>query len=81
MTRIGWQYEIAYLNPRGELIHVDERDDNALVNFKELGYYFILNKVSRRVTTYHYNGNELRRVRQPKFMSTKIQEWKESVFK
>lgn len=80
MKRIGWQYEIAYLNPRGELIHVDECDDNALVNFQELGYYFVLNKVSRRVNTYHYNGNELRRVRQPSFMQNEIKEWKEAVF-
>lgn len=80
MTRINCKYEIAYLNPSGVLIHVDDYNDNALVNFQELGYYFILNKVSRRVTTYHYNGHELRRVRQPKFMAAKIQEWKESVF-
>lgn len=44
MTRINCKYEIAYLNPSDVLIHVDDYNDNALVNFQELGYYFILTR-------------------------------------
>lgn len=82
MMRIGWKYEIAHLTPKGELIHISSGCDVAGLELmdKELGYYFILYEHSRRVTTYHYNGDELRRVKQPTFMSKKIQEWKQAVF-
>lgn len=82
MKRIDCKYEIAYLNPKGELIHLKDEHDfiESGIIFQELGYYFVLNKVSRRVFTYHYNGNVIRRVRQPSFMQTKIKEWKEAVF-
>lgn len=82
MKRIGWKYEIAYLNPKGELIHLASGYDGVELETldKELGYYFMLYEHSHRVATYHYNGNELRRVRQPSFIQHEIKEWKEAVF-
>lgn len=82
MMRTGWKYEIAYLTPKGKLIHIASGCDVAGLELidKELGYYFILYEHSHRVTTYHYNGSELRRVRQPSFIQREIKEWKEAVF-
>lgn len=79
---IGWKYEIAYLKPSGELIFLASgyNDVDLETMDKELGYYFVLYEHTRRVLTYHYNGHELKRVRQPKFMTSKIKEWKESIF-
>lgn len=82
MMQTGWKYEIAYLNPKGGLTHLASGYDGVELETldKELGYYFILYEHSHRVTTYHYNGSELRRVRQPSFMQREIKEWKEAVF-
>lgn len=80
--RNGWKYEVAYLNLKGELIHIASGCDDVYLEtmVKEIGYYFVLYKHSRRVVTYHYNGYALKNVRQPKYVATKIKEWKESVF-
>lgn len=80
--RAGWKYEVAYLNTKGELIHIASGCDNVELEdmAKEIGYYFVLYEHSHRVVAYHYNGYALKNVRQPKFVASKIKEWKEAVF-
>ena len=82
MMKTEWEFEVAYLNMQGNLIHLAYGSEGVVLDelCKEIGYYFVLYEQSRRVVTYHHNGDELKKVKQPKFVYHQITEWKEAVF-